>query len=161
MAKQGKGKGSQQVNSQETKPRKLCQICAAKGLTFKAKSHNTNDCYDKPGNESKRPAPKPLTSTPLTSGQGYKGKQSVQGDKKSFKARLLELFNELDDDGSAPPTETFTVNHASIPEIVEPKPAAKEATAQVNDVQEGPSRLTSQPKWVRSRQYEVDFPKGL
>jgi hypothetical protein len=83
----------------------------------------------------------------------------VHGDKKSFKARLLELLDEVDD--SAAPAETLTVNHASITEIVEPEPAVKEATAQVNDVQEGTSKLKHQPKWVRSRQYEVDFPKGL
>jgi hypothetical protein len=160
MAKRGKGKTPEQINSQETKG-KLCQICSAKGLKFKAKSHNTNDCYDKPGNENKRPAPKPSTTTPSTSGQGHKGKQPVHGDKKSFKARLLELYDELDNDESATPTETLNVNHTSITEIVKPMPSEKRATAQVNDVQEGTSKLKNQPKWVRSRQYKVDFPQGL
>lgn len=160
MAKRGKGKNPEQVNSQEMKG-KLCQICSAKGLKFKAKTHNTNDCYDKPGNEGKRPAPKPSTSTPAAPVQGYRGKQSVQGDKKSFKARLLELFNELDDDESVSPTKTLKVNHVSITEIAEPEPSGKEATVQVNDVQQGTSNLKSKPKWVRSRQYEVDFPNGL
>src|SRR5579875_1662444 len=58
MAKKSKGKAPEQANSQETKNSKYCQICAAKGLKNKAKSHNTSDCYDKPGNENKRPVPK-------------------------------------------------------------------------------------------------------
>ncbi|THU90917.1 hypothetical protein K435DRAFT_675138, partial [Dendrothele bispora CBS 962.96] len=58
QANKGKGKQKEQANTTETKKNKYCQICAGKGLKSKSKTHNTNDCYDKPGNEHKRPAPK-------------------------------------------------------------------------------------------------------
>ena len=45
-----------------TKATRFCQICSGKGKKGAAKTHNTNDCYDKPGNESKRPQPKASSS---------------------------------------------------------------------------------------------------
>ena len=70
----------------------------------------------------------------------------------------MELFNEFDDE-PAPPAAALNVNSASITEIVEPSLAAKGVTAQVDEVQAkaGPSR----PRWAKSRQIELDFPKGL
>lgn len=153
-SKKGKGK-EQHANSAERKSR-YCHICAGKGNKTKAKTHNTEDCYDKPGNEGKRPAPKPSTSTPT---QGNKGGQ--QPPKKSFKARLLELLQEDEDsDGAVTPAGTIHVNTASIEEIPDPTPAVKEATARVDEVQEGPSRPTGQIKKV-NRRFHLDFPQGL
>jgi hypothetical protein len=158
VAKKSKGKAPGQANSQES--RKFCQICSGKGFKSKAKSHNTADCYDKPGNEQKRPDPKPSSSSPSNSSFGNKGGQSSQGGKKTFRARLLELLDEIDSDAPATPAGTVNVNTASITEIVDSQPAEMEATVQVNEVQQGPSRLTSQPRWAK-QQFEVDFPRGL
>ncbi|KAF5392079.1 hypothetical protein D9757_003370 [Collybiopsis confluens] len=156
-AKKTKGKHTEQVNSQETKG-KYCQICHGKGFKLKSKSHNTVDCWDKPGNESKKPAPR-MSSSSSAPGHSYKGGQSAKGGKQSFKARLMELFDDFDNE-PAPPAAALNVNSASIPEIVEPSLAAKEVTASVDEVQAkkaGPSR----PRWAKSQQIEVDFPKGL
>ena len=56
VARETKGKSPEQVNSQQPRNR-YCQICAKKGHKLKAKSHNTADCWDKPGNESRHPVP--------------------------------------------------------------------------------------------------------
>ena len=72
----------------------------------------------------------------------------------------MELFDELDNEESNTPPKTLNVNTVSPAKIVEPMSAAKGTTVQ-DDVQEGPSRLTSQPRWARSQQFELDFPKGL
>ena len=115
-----------------------------------------------PGNEDKRPVPKTFTSSPLTTGQGNKGGQSVQKSKnQALKARLLEIFDEIENEESNTPPRTLNVNTVSTAKIVEPMSAAKGTTVQDDDVQEGPSRLTSQPRWARSQQFELDFPKGL
>ena len=161
MAKRSKGKAPEQANSQEPK-HKYCQICAGKGMKSKAKTHNTVDCWDKPGNEDKWPASRPSSlSSPLTTGQGNTKGQPAQGAKKSFKARLLEIFDEMDNDEPAPPAAALNVNSMSIIEIVPPGLTGKGAAAQVNEVQLGPSRQIKQPQWARSQQFEVDFPKGL
>ncbi|THU90303.1 hypothetical protein K435DRAFT_912297 [Dendrothele bispora CBS 962.96] len=53
-AKKEKNKGKNtQANSQETNKKRYCQICAGKGYKTKSTTHNTNDCWDKPGNEGK------------------------------------------------------------------------------------------------------------
>jgi len=44
-----------EIHKKEGKNLRYCQICAGKGFKNKAKMHNTVDCYDKPGNEDKRP----------------------------------------------------------------------------------------------------------
>ena len=54
-----KGKDKVKVNIASTSKiyeKCLCAICQAKDLKMKYKMHNTEDCYDKPGNKSKRPA---------------------------------------------------------------------------------------------------------
>ena len=42
------------VSTSKTYKKHLCAICQAKGLKIKCKMHNTEDCYNKPGNEFKR-----------------------------------------------------------------------------------------------------------
>ena len=44
-----------EIHKKEGKNLRYCQICAGKGFKNKAKTHNTIDCYDKPGNEDKCP----------------------------------------------------------------------------------------------------------
>ena len=61
----------QEANSAEAKVKKYCQICAGKGNKKRATSHNAADCWDAPGNEGKRPAPKQSSS-----GQGQGGGQT-------------------------------------------------------------------------------------
>ncbi|KIK57620.1 hypothetical protein GYMLUDRAFT_246963 [Collybiopsis luxurians FD-317 M1] len=129
MAKRSKGKAPEQANSQEPKC-KYCQICTGKGMKSKAKTHNTVDCWDKPGNEDKRPASRPSSlSSPLTTGQGNTKGQPTQGAKKSFKARLLEIFDEMDNNEPVPPAAALNANSMSITEIVPPGLAGKGAAA--------------------------------
>lgn len=157
-ASKGKGK-PKEVNSQERKA-KFCQLCANKGNKSKAKTHNTADCYDKPGNEGKRP--KASTSSPSTNAQGNKGAQRPQG-KPTWKARLMEVLGQLsDDDDTDTPAGTINVNTASIQEIDDPTPAEQGATARIDEVQTGPSRTTGQNMSRRvMRQSQMDFPEGL
>jgi hypothetical protein len=159
-AKKSKGKAPAQANSQEAK-KKYCQICAGKGYKAKASSHNTVDCWEKPGNEGKKPSFKNSSSNnPSSSGQGNKGGQNVQGGKKSFKTRLMELLEEEDEDGSAPPAGSANINSASIQEVVDSEPAETEAPVQVNEAQSEPKRPTGQRTMV-NRRTNLDFPKGL
>jgi len=44
-----------EVKKKEEKSLRYCQIYTEKDFKSKAKSYNTVDCYDKPGNEDKRP----------------------------------------------------------------------------------------------------------
>jgi len=44
-----------EIHKKEGKNLQYYQICTGKGFKNKAKIHNTIDCYDKPGNEDKRP----------------------------------------------------------------------------------------------------------
>ena len=90
-----------------------CQICAGKGFKNKAKMYNTIDCYDKPGNENKRPH--------KTSSQ----KPSPPGPNKSknqlFRAQLIKLLEEESDNPESSP-EDINVNSASIEKIPDPIP---------------------------------------
>jgi hypothetical protein len=160
-ANKGKGKQKEQANSTDAKKNRYCHICAGKGLKLKAKTHNTNDCYDKAGNEHKRPTPKP-TASPASSGQGSsKGGQQAQGSNRGgFKARLIEFLQGLeDDDGPATPAATVNISTTSISRSVDPKSPEKETTARIDEVQTGPSRPTGQSKvYQRS---DLDFPKGM
>lgn len=164
-----KGKGKQkeqQANSTETKKRRFCQICANNGNKPKFLMYNTSDCYDKPGNEHKRPAPKASTLTPSAQRQGQVqgqvncGSQQANGGKKTFKARLLELLQEDDNDSAVVPTGTVNVNPVSIEEIVNPGSAEKETTVRVDEAQTGPSRLTGQI-WKAIRRSHLNFSEGL
>ena len=44
-----------EIQRKEEKSLQYCQIYARKGFKNKSKTHNTVDCYDKPGNEDKHP----------------------------------------------------------------------------------------------------------
>ena len=44
-----------EIQRKEGKSSQYCQICTGKGFKNKSKTYNTVDCYDKPGNENKRP----------------------------------------------------------------------------------------------------------
>ena len=44
-----------EIQRKEGKSLRYYQICAGKGFKNKSKTHNTVDCYNKPGNEDKRP----------------------------------------------------------------------------------------------------------
>ncbi|KAJ8073216.1 hypothetical protein PM082_024979 [Marasmius tenuissimus] len=148
------------ANSQDAK-QKLCQICSGKGFKAKSKTHNTNDCYEKPGNEHKRPAPRASTSNPSTSGQGNKSGNSGKGTAsgKTFYQRLMEMAKEYDIDTSDAPSEV-NINSASIQEIVETESSEMGTTAQVDGVQAGPSQPTGKGKKA-IRRSNVDFPEGL
>ncbi|KAJ7582419.1 hypothetical protein C8J56DRAFT_792592 [Mycena floridula] len=161
VAKKVKGK---QANSQEMKS-KHCQICAGKGYKTRAKSHNTADCWEKPGNEGKRhttPTNQPSTSS-STSGQANKARTPVKGQpaaRKTFYNRLLQLLQEIDEDNSVTPAGNVEVNSATIEEIVEPEPAETEATAHIDEVQAGPSKPSGKGKKA-IRQSQVDFLERL
>ena len=133
---------AKEANSTETAT-KFCQICSGMGKTKSAKTHNTADCYSKPGNESKRPAPKASSSTKNTTPQagsssgGSTGNNKGKGKPaKTLKARLMELLEGLDEDDNEPGTSAGDVNlnTARIEEIhedvlmreaEEPKPSSK------------------------------------
>ncbi|KAJ3557285.1 hypothetical protein NM688_g1551 [Phlebia brevispora] len=126
-----KSKGKKhQINSTETK-KKHCLICAAKELKKKAQLHNTENCYDKPGNESKRPASKP---TPAST---------------AYEEDTATLAGSLH------------INIASIQELDDPKSAVMGTTAQVDEVQSGPSKKLDKGKKKVTCQVELDFPEGL
>jgi len=42
-----------EIHKKEGENLQYCQICAGKGFKNKAKTHNTANCYDKPGNKDK------------------------------------------------------------------------------------------------------------
>ena len=102
-----------EIQKKEGKTLRYCQICAGKGFKNKAKSHNTVDCYNKPGNEDKRPH--------WSSSQ----KPSPPGPSKNknqlFRAQLMKLL-EKDSDNSESPPEVVNVNSTSIEEIPNPIP---------------------------------------
>ena len=79
----------------------------------KAKSHNTADCYDKPGNEDKHPH--------KTSSQKLSPLGPSRNKNQLFRARLIKLLKEESDDLESSP-EDVNVNSASIEEIPDPVP---------------------------------------
>jgi len=90
-----------EIQKKEGKNLQYYQICARKGFKNKAKSHNTVDCYDKPGNEDKCPH--------KTSSQ----KPSLPGSSKNknqlFRAWLMKLLEKESNDPESPP-EDVNVN---------------------------------------------------
>jgi len=105
-----------EIQKKEGKSLRYCQICAGKGFKNKAKSHNTVDCYDKPGNEDKRPQ-KSSSQKPSPLGPSKNKNQS-------FRARLMKLLEEESDDPESP-SEAVNVNSASIEEIPDPVPLSR------------------------------------
>jgi len=102
-----------EIQRKKGKSLQYCQICAGKGFKNKSKTHNTVDCYDKPGNENKHPC--------KTSSQ----KPSLPGPSKnknqSFRAWLMKMLEEDNDDPDSPP-EDVKINSTSIEEIPDPVP---------------------------------------
>ena len=126
--KSGSSSRTKEANSAGTsKPKKFCQICSGKGKAKAAQSHNTADCYDKEGNESKRPQPKASSSGTNTASRSAgatwtnTGKGKSQQGNKSYKAKLLEMLNNLpdDDDDQTNSAGTVNVNSARIETIDE------------------------------------------
>jgi len=102
-----------EIHKKEGKNLRYYQICAGKGFKNKAKTHNTVDCYDKPGNEDKRPH-KISFQKPSPPGPNKNKNQS-------FRTRLMKLLEEESDDPESP-SEDVNVNSASIEEIPNPVP---------------------------------------
>jgi len=105
-----------EIQKKEGKNLQYYQICAGKGFKNKAKLHNTADCYDKPGNEDKRPH-KISSQKPSPPGPN-KNKNQL------FRARLMKLLEEDSDDLESPP-EDVNVNSASIEKIPDPVPPSR------------------------------------
>jgi len=97
-----------EIQKKEGKNLRYCQICAGKGFKNKAKTHNTIDCYDKPGNEDKRPH--------KTSSQKLSPLGPSKNKNQSFRARLMKLLEEENDNPESSP-EDINVNSTSIEEI--------------------------------------------
>ena len=102
-----------EIQKKEGKNLRYCQICAGKGFKNKAKTHNTIDCYDKPGNEDKCPH--------KTSSQKPSPLGPSKNKNQSFRARLMKLLEEESDNPESSP-EDINVNSASIEEIPDPIP---------------------------------------
>jgi len=102
-----------EIQKKEEKNLRYYQICAGKGFKNKAKSHNTVDCYNKPGNEDKRPH---KTSSQKPSPPGLSKNKN-----QSFRVRLMKLLEEKSDNPESPP-EDVNINSASIEEIPNPVP---------------------------------------
>jgi len=102
-----------EIHKKEGKNLRYYQICAGKGFKNKAKTHNTVDCYDKPGNEDKHPH--------KTSSQKPSPLGPNKNKNQSFRARLMKLLEEESDDPEFPP-EDVNVNSVSIKEISHPVP---------------------------------------
>jgi len=86
-----------EIHKKEGKNLQYCQICAGKGFKNKAKTHNTVDCYDKPGNENKHPH--------KTSSQKPSPPGPSKNKNQSFRARLMKLLEEESDDPESPPED--------------------------------------------------------
>jgi len=105
-----------EIHKKEKKNLQYYQICTGKGFKNKAKMHNTVDCYDKPGNEDKRPY---KTSSQKPSPLGLSKNKN-----QSFRAQLMKLLEEESDDPESPP-EDVNVNSTSIEEISNPVPPSR------------------------------------
>lgn len=159
-----KGK-SREANSSEKgkKEKRFCKICDSKGLNSKKKTHNTEDCYDKPGNENKRPKPKAPNSSQNSPNRGAQDKGGKKS-SKNWRVQLAEILAAAESDGESPsPPGDITVNTARIEEITEdPIPAwrRRRAPSESDESEVGPS---SRPL-MRKRNYSDEFPgfpKGL
>jgi len=97
-----------EIQKKEGKNLQYYQICAGKGFKNKAKTHNTVDYYDKPGNKNKHPH--------KTSSQ----KPSLPGPSKNknqlFRARLIKLLEKESNDPESP-SEDVNVNSTLIEKI--------------------------------------------
>jgi len=101
------------IQKKKGKNLRYCQICTGKGFKNKAKTYNTVDCYDKPGNEDKHPH--------KTSSQKPSPPGPSKNKNQSFRAQLMKLLEKESDDPESPP-EDVNVNSAPIEEIPDPVP---------------------------------------
>jgi len=102
-----------EIQRKEGKSLRYCQICAEKGFKNKSKMHNTVDCYNKPGNEDKRPH--------KTSSQKPSPLGPSKNKNQSFRVRLMKILEEDSDNPDSSP-ENVKINSASIEEIPDPAP---------------------------------------
>ena len=153
---EAKKKKAKEANSQE-KTGKWCKHCAAKGLTRRAKTHNTADCRDKPGNENKNTdnsVHKPIPSS--------SGAPKVGNKPKSFKARMMELLEGMnDDDDEDTPSEGVTINSATIEEVSESVPASQLDISHVDGAKKGFFPGSTGSKKKGKGRAQVDFVDGL
>jgi hypothetical protein len=155
---QAKKKKTKEASLQE-KVQKYCQICAGKGHKTKSKTHNTNDCYDKPGNEGKRPQKSTQASSSKSTPSSSSGSSNGTNKNKMFKTRLVEFLNSWDDDDPETPSEVVTANSATIEEIPDSTPVETKAIAQIDDAPKE-SRKPTGSKKLKGRS-QMDFPEGL
>jgi len=103
-----------EIQKKKGKNLQYYQIYAGKGFKNKAKSHNTVDCYNKPGNEDKCPH--------KTSSQ----KPSLPGPSKNqlFRAQLIKLLEEESNDPESL-SEDININSVSIEKIPNPVPPSR------------------------------------
>ena len=111
-----------EVKKKEGKSLQYCQICAGKDFKSKAKSHNTVDCCDKPGNENKR-LQKSSSQSIFSLGSRNKN--------QSFKVRLIKLL-EKKSDNSDSPSEDININSTSIEEISDLSPPKRKRKGNPN-----------------------------
>jgi len=78
--------------------------------------HNTADCYNKPGNEDKRPH--------KTSSQKPSPLGPSKNKNQSFRAQLMKLLEKENDNPESPP-EDINVNSVSIEEIPNSVPPSR------------------------------------
>ncbi len=156
---EAKKKKAKEANSQE-RVAKHCKICEAKGQTRKAKSHNTEDCYDKPGNEDKRPNKVASTSqkpTPSSSGTPKAGNKP-----KSLKARLLQLLESMNDsDDEETPTDGVSINSATAEEVPESISTSQLNISHVDGAKNGFFPGSTGSKNKGKGRAQVDFVDGL
>jgi len=105
-----------EIQKKERKNLWYCQICAGKGFKNKAKSHNTIDYYDKPGNEDKHPY--------KTSSQKLSSPGPSKNKNQSFRAQLMKLLEEESNNPESPP-KNVNVNSTSIEKIPNPVPPSR------------------------------------
>lgn len=147
------------------------------GKKSKAKSHNTDNCYDKPSNKSKCPAALSSSSSGTSSSaQGQQRSGSTSGTSQglhgprvnkpwnfsAMKAHAMELLatlEELDsDEASTSSVSIANISTTSIQEVVDdPAPAIMAIIQESNELVKGPGR--NLPRFVCRTQ--VDFPKEL
>ena len=97
-----------EIQKKKGKSLQYYQICTRKGFKNKAKSHNTVDCYTKPGNKNKH-SQKFSSQKPSPLGPSKNKNQS-------FRAQLMKLLEEESNDPESPP-KAINVNSTSIEKI--------------------------------------------
>jgi len=102
-----------EIQRKKEKSLQYCQICAGKGFKNKSKTHNTVDCYNKPGNEDK--------CSYKTSFQKSSPLGPSKNKNQSFRAWLMKMLEEDSDNPDSSP-EDVKINNVSIEKIPDPVP---------------------------------------